>query len=682
MEKAMEEDVGQKTLSSPDLLLLFPPQWSPFQPPLSLPSLRAWLRRAGYDIKCVDLNIEFFYWLLSDECAAILHEMLATRDWPQEKKLAYAALIDSAPQYRSDLDQLHVQEGNSELKITEYVTRDFLAAHSLDTYLSVISDVCQDFKISAYEFHLPKGNLNTTHIEKFVTSPPSLLKAFVEHAVKKFIFPTGAKMYGLSCIGQEQMIFSLLLGARLKSEQETPIIVGGTIFSRIFERGNLLPGWFAKYFDVVVRHEGEAPTEQLLKNLREGRSLTQDVTGIVFAEDNTIKASPNSPPLRPGALPIPDFDDLPLGRYLSAELTLPILSARGCYWGKCEFCHHGMVYGEKYEAYQVEEVYQTVEFLAARYGAHLFAFNDEAIPPKILRQISKQFPSHSVTGWNFTGLVKFEKYFTAEDFCGIYDVGFRSLYVGLESGSERVLALMRKNNTQATMLKNLSDATHAGIWMHCFVFFGFPGETEADAQETYDFIMGNTEIIGSVGCGTFSLEHNAPIYKHYMDFGLSLKVLNKNDLDVYYNYEVNQGIDAAQAEAWADKLNSTIDEVDHFRGGNWIPREHLLCLLSLMTPKTLLAESLRIIDAKTPLAEVPLHRLFTAHEVDAAEGEWLLVNRLNRRVVKASGTYGDLLVELLSEDCSISFIEEHYPSARLLFANCSKEISTTSLPQF
>ena len=28
------------------------------------------------------------------------------------------------------------------------------------------------------------------------------------------------------------------------------------------ERGNLLPSWFAKYFGVVVRNEGEAPTEQ------------------------------------------------------------------------------------------------------------------------------------------------------------------------------------------------------------------------------------------------------------------------------------------------------------------------------------------------------------------------------------------------------------------------------------
>lgn len=340
-----------------------------------------------------------------------------------------------------------------------------------------------------------------------------------------------------------------------------------------------------------------------------------------------------------------------------------------------------MVYGEKYEAYQAKEVYRTVEFLSARYGVRLFAFNDEAIPPKLVRQISQQFPSHSVSGWNFTGLVKFEKYFKAEDFRGIYDVGFRSLYVGLESGSERVLALMRKNNTQATMLRNLTDSRESGIWMHCFAFFGFPGETEADAKETYDFILGNADVIGSVGCGTFSLEHNAPIHKHYSDFGVSLKVVNKNDLDVYYYYDVSQGIDDTQASDWSDKLNASLQRVDHFRGSNWIPREHLLCLLSRMTPETLITESLKIADAKNPLSHVPLHRLFTAHESNTAQGEWLLVNRVNRRVVKASGKYGELLMQLLKDDCNISFVEQHHPSALLLFASCPQEITSNSLLQ-
>src|SRR5207249_3328953 len=128
------------------------------------------------------------------------------------------------------------------------------------------------------------------------------------------------------------------------------------------------------------------------------------------------------------------------------------LTARGCYWGKCEFCHHGMVYGEKYEAYEITRVLENVRSLATKYGVRHFAFNDEAIPPKVLRAMGKLFPPHSQTGWNFTGLIKFEPYFTAEDFRNVHAVGLRSLYVGLESASEHVLDLMKKHSTKQVIL--------------------------------------------------------------------------------------------------------------------------------------------------------------------------------------------------------------------------------------
>jgi anaerobic magnesium-protoporphyrin IX monomethyl ester cyclase len=671
----MKQAVQEESPVRPDLLLIFPPQWSPFQPPLSLPSLAAWLRRAGYKIQCLDLNVEFFYWLLSEECAEILRDALAAGDMSEEHKIAYNAIIDSAPQYLSDLNQLRGQKNTEN---TEYVTRHFIAARSLETYLSVISDIYQDFTISPFDFRLKKGNLNTALLEEFVKSPPKLLEAFVDYAVDKFILPAEALSCGLSCIGQEQLIFSLLIGSRLKSEQEIPIFVGGTIFSRIFERGNLKPDWFRKYFDIVVRNEGEVPTEQLLNNLKTGRPLTENVSGIVFAEGDKIKTSGNAHPLHPSELPIPDFDGLPLGRYLSAEITLPVLSARGCYWGKCEFCHHGMVYGEKYEAYQVEQVYKTIDALSLKYGVHLFAFNDEAIPPKIVRQIAQTFPLNSESRWNFTGLMKFEKYFTAEDFQGIYDVGFRSLYVGLESASERVLALMRKNNTQATMLKNLKDSSEAGIWLHCFLFFGFPGETVVDAQETYDFIMNNADIIGSVGCGTFSLEHNAPIHKHFSDFGVSLKVISKNDLDVYYNYDVNEGLNAAEADEWADKFNNSVYEIEHFRASGWIPREHLLCLLSKMSKEEMIAESLKIVDAGKILNHVPLKQLFTVHKFENNQLGWLLVNRVSRRVVNVNGKYKDLLTQIFDNEDNIVTVEQNNPTALPLFYNQTTEQKTSA----
>ena len=261
--------------------------------------------------------------------------------------------------------------------------------------------------------------------------PSPLIESFLDIAIQKYILPIEAEIVGLSCIGQEQLYFTLLLGSRLKRVSDAPVIVGGTIFSRIFERGVLRPEWFERYFDVIVRNEGEKPTERLLGNVREGRLLTQDVPGVVYLENAEVISSPSCPPLAVSELPIPDFDDLPLGRYLSAEVTLPLLSARGCYWGKCEFCHHGMVYGEKYAPYKAPSLLETVATLSARYNVKQFAFNDEALPPTSARAIARIFPPHEESGWTFTGLIKFESSYTREDFQGLHKAGFRSLYVGL-----------------------------------------------------------------------------------------------------------------------------------------------------------------------------------------------------------------------------------------------------------
>jgi radical SAM superfamily enzyme YgiQ (UPF0313 family) len=383
----------------------------------------------------------------------------------------------------------------------------------MEILLHTISRLAHDFVISPFSFETISGNFNATKLQHFVENPPPLLAMFVDEFVIPRIALFNSKSVGLSCIGQEQLVFTLLIGRRIKRLLNLPVFVGGTIFSRIFERGSLSVDWFNRYFDVIVRNEGEKPAVGLIENLLHGRPIASDVPGTVYADGSQIVANHSCAPLKPGELPVPDFDQLPLKRYVTGQPSLPLLSSRGCYWGKCEFCHHGMVYGEKYGSYEAEAVLTTVERYAFQYGARHFAFNDEAIPPKIVRSIGRLFPDAESTSWAFTGLIKFEKFFESADFINLRRIGFRSLYVGLESASERVLTLMKKPNKKETIIRNLRDSKNAHIWMHCFLFFGFPGENESDAKETYEFITEYSDIIGSFGCGSFSLEHNAPIFR-------------------------------------------------------------------------------------------------------------------------------------------------------------------------
>lgn len=654
-----------------DMLLLFPPQWSPFQPPLSLPSLAAWLTREGFSVRALDANVDLYHWLYTDTSVSHCRELIRHSSRSSAEKIAQSAILESAPDFAADirkLQRLHLSEGVSKDTI---IRGHFLAINSMEIFLETISSIAGKFAISPFSFTTEAGDYNSVAIQELLDDPPSLLATFVEEYITTRVGPLHPRSLGISCIGLEQLFCSLLFGKYAKQKLNIPVAIGGTIFSRIFERGAVPTGWFGRYFDIIVRNEGEIPASLLLDNLVNDRNLTENVPGIVYLNANGLEATPPCAPLKPGQLPMPNFDDLPLDRYVTNSVSLPLLSSRGCYWGKCEFCHHGMVYGDKYGSYEAETVLATVEHYAQRYGAKDFAFNDEAIPPKIARTIGNIFPSSSVTSWAFTGLIKFERFFKESDFVNLRRIGFRSLYVGLESASERVLELMRKPNKKSTIVQNLTDATKAGIWMHCFLFFGFPGETEEDASETYDFVLENEDIIGSFGCGTFSLEHNAPIFRHLEDFPVQLKPFSETSVNVYYTYQTRNGISVERAEYWANRLNEDARKKPKYFAAAWIPREHLLSLLQSMSPEELVSAGNLLCLAGGISSTASTKEVFSRVEQDEAI---VAINRSSQRVLRIEGASAVLFRLIYDEDLPLNVLQQQgQPFYEMLVSAASPE---------
>lgn len=533
----------------------------------------------------MDANLTLFQFLLSDEGAHLLYQS-ATH--PDPAQLSSAKHIFShVAAFRKNIIGLGTRPEAVRSSPQHTINQHYLSIRTLQSYLATVSRTSDRFTITPYSFTWDDGNDNLDSIQTGIENPPTLFHAYVSKVVDD-ILAQNPRCIGISCIGQEQLFFSLLFGYYFKLRANIPIILGGTVFARILEKSILPSHWFGTYFDGIVRNEGEKPLATILHNVVNGLPFHTNVLGIAYCEDHNLRFTRPERALSPREVPVPDFSDLPLDRYLSLHVTLPILSSRGCYWGKCEFCHHGMVYGDSYSAYSVQSTIDTIEQLHRRYGVRHFAFNDEAIPPTVLRKLGKTLPSTRESGFTFTGLIKFERYYTAQDFVEAYRIGFRSLYVGLESASERVLNLMKKPNSIDTIRSNLSDATAAGIWMHCFVFFGFPLETKEDATETLDFVLENSGKIASFGGGAFDLKHNAPIMNSLKKFGVETLPNRENSLSVYYQYRVASGITPEEARQFARRLYDLSRTDPQYAFTSWIPREHLLVLLSTMTPTDLL----------------------------------------------------------------------------------------------
>jgi radical SAM superfamily enzyme YgiQ (UPF0313 family) len=251
---------------------------------------------------------------------------------------------------------------------------------------------------------------------------------------------------------------------------------------------------------------------------------------------------------------LPDFDGLPLERYLAPDLVLPLITAHGCYHGLCAFCNVGYGAGKGFVPYAVEQLVEQMLALHAKYGTRHIFFVDEAIPPRTTRLLAARLAELG-SPVNWCSCARLEKALTAELLQSAAHGGCRMLFYGLETASARMIQHMDKGTRLETMSRVLREATQAGIWNHTFFFFGFPTETMEDAQETVNFLYAHQDAIHSAGFGAFVLERYAPAHLAPATFGVK-RVIERpeRDLAIYFDYEPESGIDESMARTLVERL--------------------------------------------------------------------------------------------------------------------------------
>jgi anaerobic magnesium-protoporphyrin IX monomethyl ester cyclase len=120
---------------------------------------------------------------------------------------------------------------------------------------------------------------------------------------------------------------------------------------------------------------------------------------------------------------------------------------------------------------------------------------------------------------------------------------------------------MAKGTQLKHMSRILRESTEAGIWNHTFFFFGFPGETIDHAQETVNFIFEHKHAIHSASPGAFALERYSPAHRFPQAYGVKRIIEDPDrDLAIYFDYEVESGMDEEMAELVVSRFVDTLPE--------------------------------------------------------------------------------------------------------------------------
>jgi radical SAM superfamily enzyme YgiQ (UPF0313 family) len=242
--------------------------------------------------------------------------------------------------------------------------------------------------------------------------------------------------------------------------------------------------------DAIICGEGELAMAALLTRLKAGGGLIPELPSLIYrAPDGSLVTTEAAPMIKDlDAQPWPDRDRIDIQRYVQTwrehhgKGSLSVITARGCPY-HCRWCSHS-VYGKTHRRRSAVAVVDEVEHLLGQYR------------PDMLWMADDVFTIHH--GWLFTyanemrrrGLhVPFECITRADRVNErvvdtLAELGCLRVWIGSESGSQRILDAMARGVTVEQVQKAVNMCRAAGIETGMFIMWGYEGEQMDDVEAT------------------------------------------------------------------------------------------------------------------------------------------------------------------------------------------------------
>lgn len=286
--------------------------------------------------------------------------------------------------------------------------------------------------------------------------------------------------------------------------------------------------------DFVCRGDGE----QLILDLLERIDDPETVTGVTWQKDGKIQHNANRIPERNlDQWPFPDRSSLALEFVESMPLDVPAVlsldrfttmqTSRGCPW-PCVFCDIPIFNEGKWRARSAGSVVKEMKELQDEgYGAVYFVDDHFLLQPKRIQAICNGINENAITiEWGCEGRVDSV---CMDLFPAMAKAHCRTLMFGIESGSQKILDRLKKEQTLQQIETAVDRAKDAGIEIvHGFFVVGIPDETEEDLRATFRFA--SRLRIDSFGFNRLCVYRGTPLWQEFLRRGLV------NDATDWYKY--------------------------------------------------------------------------------------------------------------------------------------------------
>lgn len=254
---------------------------------------------------------------------------------------------------------------------------------------------------------------------------------------------------------------------------------------------------FEKYVeagaDFVLLGEAELTLKELIKSSEQKLPL-ETIEGMVFRVKNeTVKTGKRTILTDLDLLPMPAWDLVEIGDYQKiwqkkyGYFSLNIATTRGCPY-KCNWCAKP-IYGNRYNSRSPQKVADEIAFLMKTYPVSHFWVCDDifGLKPGWVKEFKKCLAAKKVKP-KLKIQSRADLLLKEDSIQDLVEAGLDEVWMGAESGSQKILDAMDKGITTPEIEKSTRLLKQKGVKVAFFLQYGYLGEHWEDIEKTLSMV--------------------------------------------------------------------------------------------------------------------------------------------------------------------------------------------------
>lgn len=240
--------------------------------------------------------------------------------------------------------------------------------------------------------------------------------------------------------------------------------------------------------DFAISREPEITMVELIKALKKGETDFSSIDGLAWKKDGQVTRNKDRVFVENlDALPFPARHLIYDWQKMPPHAFQGIYGSRGCPF-QCVFCACHIGFGRKPRARSAENMVAEMEETYKKFNTHYFYVCDDIF--FIDKERAKKFCNLLIAKnlpitWSCQSRAEMVD---DKTLALVKKAGGQHIAIGVETGNEKVRALMKKGNTLDDVRRCAKLIKKHKLYMVAFCMIGLPWESEKEIQDTVDFI--------------------------------------------------------------------------------------------------------------------------------------------------------------------------------------------------